>query len=210
MRGPRPHGLVNDGRRAGGRRNRRSLTFEEVLVHPAALTEQPQRGFEAVHDVAPLRVVEAFVVLALEAIDDADVAGLGHEGRVVDERPQREQRIDAAGLVVLPPNRAVRQHSRLLDTHGRVLRRVVARAEARRRQKNPQHLRVTFRRPPCEPVQRRERQQRREERIEQVEHGGAHHQRQKEQAPIDAPDGQGTVQRFVDAMGLAIADHRDT
>src|SRR6202040_3092330 len=75
----------------------------------------------------------------------------------------------------------------LLDTHGRVLRRVVARAEPRGRQENSQHLRVTFGRPPRKAVQRRESEQRREERIEQIEHGGAHHERQKKQGPTKHP-----------------------
>jgi hypothetical protein len=39
------------------------MPLEQVLVYPAVLTEQPQRRFEPVVDVAPLRVVEALVVL---------------------------------------------------------------------------------------------------------------------------------------------------
>ena len=53
------------------------------------LVEQSERCLEAVNDGGALGVRQAFVVDASQPVDDADVAGLRQERRVIDEAPER-------------------------------------------------------------------------------------------------------------------------
>jgi hypothetical protein len=59
-----------------------SLGMRELLVHPTAFAQQPQRGLEAMDDVASLPVVEALVVLALSSSCTTDAAALAVTRRV--------------------------------------------------------------------------------------------------------------------------------
>ena len=100
------HGFVDDRLAAGRRRDRRHAALRQVLVDATGLVQTAKRRLEAMDDVAALRVVQALEVDAGEAIHDAEVAGLREERVVVDESPEREQAVEAAGVLVVPEDAA--------------------------------------------------------------------------------------------------------
>ena len=63
--------------------------------------EQSQGGFEAMRDSGALSVRQAFVVDAPQPIGYANVAGLRQERRVIDEAPERNEAVHAAGVFVV-------------------------------------------------------------------------------------------------------------
>ena len=128
-----------------------------------------------------LGVRQAFVVDASQAVDDADVAGLRQERRVVDEAPEREQAVDAAGVSVVAKDAADAHHDTTSTSNAIVLARVVSRRafdEASRIRSISGSRRVAHSANPYRPP---EHQQAGEERVEQVERGGAEEQREEEQ-----------------------------
>ena len=92
----------------------------EVLVDAEGLVELPQRLLEAMRDASALDVIEAFVVCSGETIDDAERAGLRQEGVIIDEAPQRQERVDAPGFpMVLEDAADSHHHARLISHHDR-------------------------------------------------------------------------------------------
>jgi hypothetical protein len=86
---------------------RRSLewldaTLAQVLVHATGLVEKSDGCFETVDDVAALRLREAFVVDASQSVHEAYMTGFGQKRVIVDETPQRQEAIYAAGVPVVP------------------------------------------------------------------------------------------------------------
>src|SRR5262245_43200219 len=79
---------------------RADRAFEQVLVDAAVLIEQSKRSLKAMHERLSLRMRQAFVVDAAKAIDEAYMAGLREERRVVDEPPQRKKVIHAPCVAV--------------------------------------------------------------------------------------------------------------
>ena len=84
----------------------------------ARLVEEPERGLEAMNDVATLRLISAFVVEGAKAVYHADVPGLRQERVVVDEAPQREEAVDAARFVVITEDARYLQHARTSISNG--------------------------------------------------------------------------------------------
>ena len=66
------------------------------------LVKQSERCLQAVNDGGALGVSQAFVVDASQPVGNANVARLRHERRVIDEAPERNQAVDAAGVFVVP------------------------------------------------------------------------------------------------------------
>ena len=66
--------------------------------------------FEALRDHLAFGVVEAFVVDALQTVDQAERAGLRQEHRVVDESPECQQAMDAAGVRIVAQDAADAHH----------------------------------------------------------------------------------------------------
>ena len=136
-------------------------------------------------------------------VHQAHVAGLREERRLVDEAPERDQRVDRAGLARSPAGCA-RASPRRTSTSTRV---VLAGVEAPRARDDDSRMRSISGsrcgRPPGEPVEAREHQQASEERVEEVERGGAEQQREEEQAAIDAADRQRAMECLVDTDGTS-------
>ena len=65
------------------------------------LVKQSERCLQAVNDGGALGVRQAFVVDASQPIGDANVAGLRQERRVIDEAPERNEAVHAAGVFVV-------------------------------------------------------------------------------------------------------------
>ena len=86
----------------GAATNGRDRALDQVLVDAAVLVQQTERRLEPVRERLALRMREPFVVDAAHAVDDADVTGFRQERRVVDEAPQGQQAVDAAGLADSP------------------------------------------------------------------------------------------------------------
>src|SRR5205809_6728256 len=99
--GPTLNRLLGDAVSAGGRLNRINSTFAEVLVDAARLVEEPKGGLESMDDVPALRLVEAFVIQAADAVHEAHVPRLRQERVVIDEAPERQQTVYAAGFFVI-------------------------------------------------------------------------------------------------------------
>ena len=116
------------------------------------LVQPPNGRFEAMDHVTPSIGIETLVVDTGDAKGDPNVTGLGHKGAIVDEAPNGEQPVDAAGsLVVLQDAREglPRPH---LDIEAAVLKGVVPRSEPRRREQDPKHVGIAFRGTACEEV----------------------------------------------------------
>ena len=93
--------------------------FDRSMPHPARIArailegfnrhyslfryvaQQAKSRFDTVHEGTEFFGRKAFVVDALDAVDDADVSRLGEERGVIHEAPGREQRIEAARLAVV-------------------------------------------------------------------------------------------------------------
>ena len=94
-------GLVCDGLWARCRDDRCDRSLEQVLIDPAVLVQQAQPSLEAVPERLALRVGQALVVDAANAVDDTDMTRLRQECCVIHEAPERQQTIDAARLAVV-------------------------------------------------------------------------------------------------------------
>ena len=94
--------LVRDGLRACGCADRWNRAFDDVLIDVPMLVKQSERCLQAVNDGGALGVRQAFVVDASQPVGDANVARLRQERRVIDEAPERNQAVDAAGVFVVP------------------------------------------------------------------------------------------------------------
>ena len=86
---------------ADGGRKGIDETLQQVLVDAAMFVEKSKAGLEAMHQQLQFLGRQAFEVDAGHAVHHADVTGLRQERRVVDEAPERQQRIDAAGVRVV-------------------------------------------------------------------------------------------------------------
>ena len=93
--------FVGDRVSAGRRFDRRDHGLQHVLIEPTVLIQQSKSGFQLMGDGVPLTVRHAFEVHAVDAIDQAEVAGLGDERAVVNEAPGRQYLIEAARLLEL-------------------------------------------------------------------------------------------------------------
>jgi len=80
--------------------DRIDAALAQVLGDAARVVQQAERGLELVDAVAPLRLGKTLVIDASEALHDARVAGLRQERGVVDEPPEGQQTVDAAGVLV--------------------------------------------------------------------------------------------------------------
>ena len=89
---------------------RRDGPLEQVLIDAAVLVEKTKAGLEPVGQRLTLRMRQPFVVDASNAVDHADVAGLRQERGVVDESPERQQAVDAAGVLVVAEDAAKPHH----------------------------------------------------------------------------------------------------
>ena len=65
------------------------------------IVQKTKAGLEAMHQGPQFFGWQAFVVDARHPVHDAHVTGLRQERRVVDEAPERQQRIDAARVGVV-------------------------------------------------------------------------------------------------------------
>ena len=65
------------------------------------LIEQSERCLQAVNDGGALGMRQAFVVDASQPVGDAEVARFCQERRVIDEAPERNEAVDAAGVFVI-------------------------------------------------------------------------------------------------------------
>ena len=92
--------------------NGTDAAFAEVLVEPTVLVQRPNGRFEAMDHVTPCIGIEALVVDAGDPKGDPDVTGLGQKGAIVDESPDGEQPVDAAGSLVVPQDAPERHHGR--------------------------------------------------------------------------------------------------
>jgi hypothetical protein len=99
--GPARQGVVDDGMRVRRRRDRRRRPLKEVLIDAERLVQLPQRLLESVRDGLAFRMVEALDVRTRQVKDETERARLGEERGVIDEPPQREQGVEAAGLVIV-------------------------------------------------------------------------------------------------------------
>ena len=87
---------------AGG--DQRGRALDQVLVDPERLIELSEGLLEAMRDASTLDVVEALVIRSCQPIDDAEGTGLGEEGVVIDEAPQRKERVHAPGFPMVLEN----------------------------------------------------------------------------------------------------------
>src|SRR5436309_15711381 len=60
-----------------------------------------------------LCVRETLVIDTVQSVDGAEVTGLRQEHAVVDEPPQRQERVDAAGFLVIASNPRQPHHHRI-------------------------------------------------------------------------------------------------
>ena len=72
-----------------------------------------QRGLEAMGEYETLAMGQPLVIDPPHPIDDANVSSLGEKNVVVDEAPDREQRVHAARVGVVPKNTADPHHARI-------------------------------------------------------------------------------------------------
>src|SRR4051812_30521713 len=84
----------------------------EVLVNAAGFVQQSNGRFKAMNHVPALRLVEALVVDAGEAVDHADMSGLREKCVLVDETPDREQAVHAPSMLVVAKDALHAQHPR--------------------------------------------------------------------------------------------------
>ena len=103
-------GLVRHRLLAGRGHDRIDRALDEVLIDAAAFVEEAKSGFDPMHQGLPLLVGEAFVVDALHPVHQTDVAGLGQKRTVIDEAPQREQFVQAAGICVVAQDAGEAHH----------------------------------------------------------------------------------------------------
>jgi hypothetical protein len=82
--------------------DRLDATLAQVLVHATGLVEKSDGRFEAVDDVAALRLRKALVVDAGQSVHEAHVPGLGQKRVIVDEAPQRQEAVYATGVPIVP------------------------------------------------------------------------------------------------------------
>jgi hypothetical protein len=88
-------------------------TLAQILVHTTLLIENTHRRFEAVHDIASLGIVETLKIHTPKPINHADMSGFRYEDLVLDESPQRQQAVDAAGLVEIVPDAIDSDHQQI-------------------------------------------------------------------------------------------------
>jgi hypothetical protein len=88
-------------------------TLAQILVHTTLLIETTHRRFEAVHDIASLGVVETLVIHTPELINNADMSGFRDEDLVLNETPQCQEAVDAAGLVEVTPDAIDSDHQQI-------------------------------------------------------------------------------------------------
>ncbi len=86
-------------------------TLDHVLIEPAPFVEHPQPRFDLVHESVALLVGQPFVVDAADRVHQTHVTGLRQEHVVVDEAPERDQLIQAAGVVVVAKDAGEFQHA---------------------------------------------------------------------------------------------------
>src|SRR5450759_3401419 len=103
--------LVHHRMRMRRGRHHRGRPLEQVLVHTERLVELAERLLEAMGHHLALRMVETLEVDALQAIEDADGAGLGEERRVIHEAPQRDETVQGTGLAIVLENAADAYHA---------------------------------------------------------------------------------------------------
>ena len=94
--------------RRGDERSDRAL--QEVLIDAAVLVQQSQRGLEAVRQRLALRMGQALVVHAPNAVHHAHMAGFREERRVVDEAPEREEAVHASRVAVVAEDASDAHH----------------------------------------------------------------------------------------------------
>ena len=102
--------LIRDRLVAGSGDERRDGPLQEVLIDAAMLVEKTKAGLEPVGQRLTLRMRQSFVVDASNAVDNADVAGFRQKRRLVDESPECQQAVDAAGVLVVAENAAKPHH----------------------------------------------------------------------------------------------------
>ena len=115
------HGFVDEWLTAGRRRDRRHAPLRQVLIDAAGLVQTAKGRLVAMDHVAALGVIQALEVDAGQAIDDAKVAGFREERVVVHESPQRDQAVEAAGVLVVPEDATDPQHGRTVICTGSCL-----------------------------------------------------------------------------------------
>lgn len=95
-------------------------SLHKVLVDAVALVQQAKCGLESVDDVTALWVIEALVIDARKSIDEPDVPRL-RQDCVTDERPRRQEAIQAAGVFVVAEDAGDLQHDRTSPMNGACL-----------------------------------------------------------------------------------------
>ena len=101
-------GLGGDRIRARRVRKPLDATFQDVLIQ--SIPHQPEGRFEAMHHLAPLALVAAFVVHAPQPVDEADLAGLREKHVLIDETPDRKPAVEAVGFPVVAQNALQADH----------------------------------------------------------------------------------------------------
>ena len=176
--------------------------LHQVLVDTEGFVEMAKRSFHPVRDDAALVVVEAFEVHATKAKDLSERPRLGEERRVVSEAPEREQAADGAGVAVVFEDAGDGDHGEAPSAIAVAPGRVVPGAGGRGPKQDLQHLRIVGTAPPAEPVDEGEEQAAREEAVEQIQCRRADQQCKKEEAAVDAADGERAVDGAIDGAEL--------
>src|SRR5262249_14902885 len=96
--------VLGHAARPRGRENRLNRLFEEILVQPTAFIQQAQRGLHPTGQHLTVRMRQTFVIYPADSVHNPHMSGLREEYVVVDEAPNREQRVQAASLAVVAKN----------------------------------------------------------------------------------------------------------
>ena len=94
-------GLLRNRLGAERRDERIDCPLDEVLIHAAPLVQLSKGGLHPVRKSPALRLCQTVYVDAAKAVDDTDMTGLREERCLINETPQRDQRVDAARLAVV-------------------------------------------------------------------------------------------------------------
>ena len=120
----------------------RPRAFQEVLIDPKVVVEQLHRGLKAVAVGEPRRRVQTLGIAAAHGKHLEEMPGLGEKRLVVDHPPDRNERVEGAGLPIVARASFKQAHGRRPRCARRsgVLERVVAGAYELRPPQDVEHL----------------------------------------------------------------------
>src|SRR6266545_4693463 len=105
-------GFVDEALGARRRFDEADAPLTEVLIDATRVIEESKGRLESMDDVAALNLIETLIVAARDAIDEPDMSRLRQKRVLVDEAPDRQQAIDAAGVLIVAEDARHTHHAR--------------------------------------------------------------------------------------------------